>query len=325
MTVRRRLAGLVAPLLLTALPACGTGPLLPLRQDHAHLLHKVSETKSSKRTEFRELPSVPGESVPLHPTGHRSADPEQSNVLHTSIPLPDEPVKTKIDDPSPPAPAPELPPLVRAVHDLHDGKPEAAVAHLTAFDKPNQELLLQLLPPAVQVARMNLTPADPEESAAVVRQLESAVAVLTRRAGITVREAVLCSNVDGFGQYTPVRDRNALVKKTLYLLYVEVANVPCEPVSRTDGQKGYVTRLDVSMQVADEAGRAVEFVDAQSNDPVPVLRAEKAEFTRSPIHDYHVTARLQAPSRPGAYTVTVEVRDPKSGRTISRRVPFRVQ
>ena len=177
----------------------------------------------------------------------------------------------------------------------------------------------------VRVAQVNLSQLDPDEAATLARQFEAAASVLTKRTGLTVRKAVICSNVDGFGRYTPVRDRNGLRRQDLNFVYLEVGNVPCEPFTRRDGVEGFQTRLDVSMQVKDELGQVIEIIDAKTGRAGPKSTNEKVEFSWSPVRDYYVTARLQTPTRPGGYTVTMELRDPKTSTAVSRQIPFRVQ
>lgn len=217
------------------------------------------------------------------------------------------------------------PPLVAVVGAFHAGDPEAAVEHLNAFEKPNQELLLQLIPPLVRISQMNLNQPDTEEAATLARQFEAAAAVLTKRTGLNIKKSAICSNVDGFGRYTPVRDRNDLRRQYLNFVYLEVGNVPCEPHTRRDGAEGFQTRLDVSMQVKDELGQVIEIIDAKTGRAGPKSTDEKADFSWSPVREYYITARLQTPTRPGGYTVTMELRDPKTGTVVSRQIPFRVQ
>jgi hypothetical protein len=102
-------------------------------------------------------------------------------------------------------------------------------------------------------------------------------------------------------------------------LYVEVRNAPSVP-----GDDGYVTQLACTLQVRDAAGAVVELTD-QSRRSVPALAETKRDVTRSPVRDYFLLFRFPVPARPGSYTVAVEVRDPATGRTVSRTLPLRVQ
>jgi hypothetical protein len=324
----RRLTGLLAPAVLIVLPACGgNGPLFPFREDPpvfpppAKLASHPTEKVPFAGT---RPPIAPGETVLRHP---QSPVPDQP--LDHPVTVMVEAVKENFDNPispvsSNPPPVEPDPPLVAAVRDYLAGKPTAA-DRLKPLPPPNQDLLLQLLPPVARVAQMDLARPDAEETAVLARQFETAAAVLAKRAGLTVKKTVVCLNVKGYGKFLPARDRNDLRRGELYPLYVEVGNVPCEPVTRADGADGFQTLLEVSMQVTDDLGRVIEIIDDKTGQPGPKSTSLKTEFTRSPVRDYYVVAQMQAPARPGAYTVTIELRDPKSGTVVSRPVPFRVQ
>jgi hypothetical protein len=327
MPLPRRLTGLLAPAVLIVLPACGgNGPLFPVRDDPPSFPPAKVTAHPAEKVAFAgtRSPIAPGETVPRHPQF-----PEPDARPDHPVTVMVEGIKGNIDNPIPPAsPAPPPvepdPPLVAAVRDFVAGKPDAA-DRLKPLPPANQDALLQLLPPVVRVAQMDLTRPDAEETAALARQFETAAAVLARRAGLTVRKAVVCGDVKGFGKFLPVRDRNDLRRGETFLLYVEVENVPCEPVTRSDGADGFQTQLEVSMQVTDDLGKVIEIIDHKTGQPVAKSTSLKAEFSRSPVRDYYVVARVQAPARFGAYTVTIELRDPKSGTVVSRPVPFRVQ
>lgn len=323
MHVRRWLLGLVSPLALLVLPACGgNGPLLPLRDKPTPDGPPPVQTTSGKARpsgQFAVLPRAPGETISLHPVSAAPQPPPVEDPPTTAGVEPDRlpGLDIALEDPTPP--------LVRALQAFHDDQPERAIEHLKGFTPANQELLLQLIPAVVQASRANLTRPDADESAALARQFESAAAAVLKRAGLTVRKGVLCLAVDKYGVYTPVRDRNTLTKDSLYSIYLEVGNVPCVPVTRPDGVDGYQVRLECEMRVADEHGAVVEIVDVKTGVPGPSSKSSKSEFSRSPVHDYFVAATLQTPGRPGAYTVTFEVRDPRTGQSVSKPIPFRVQ
>lgn len=325
MAVRRWLLLLIAPAALLVLPACmGVGPLLPLRDRVIPEGPPPVKTTSSKAHptsgQFASAQHLqPGERIPLNPA---LAD------TRTSVPIPDPP---PAEQPTVVPPADAVPPLevfsplTLAFRAFQDNRPEEAVKHLEAFDKSNQELLLQLIPAVVQASKAKLDRPDAEEAATLARQFEAAAAAVLKRGGFGVRKAVVCLAVDGFGVYTPVSDPNGLRKGSLYSLYIELENVPCLPDVRSDGVKGYLTRLECEMRVTDEFGQTVEIQDLNTKTPGPKSTKSKSEFTRSPVRDFFLAAVLQTPSRSGAYTVTFEVRDPRTGRSVSKPIPFRVQ
>ena len=324
MPIRGRLLALCAPLLLLVLPACGGGgPLLPLRPKVDELPPPPVKTTSAKaRPPAGQFASLqPGERIVLNPPAA-----ETISVPIDTTPPADPPPTVSV----PPGELPPIdldPPLVLVFRAFHDNQPEKAIEHLKAFDKPNQELLLQLIPAVVQSSKANLTKADSEEAVAVARQFEAAAAVILKRTGFGIRKALVCLAVDGFGVYTLPKDPNAPLRRGApYSVYIELDNVPClADVRPEDGAKGFLTRLECEMRVTDEAGQTVEIMDVNTKTLGPKSTAAKSEFTRSPVRDYYLKAVLQTPTRPGAYTVTFEVRDPRTGRSVSKPIPFRVQ
>jgi hypothetical protein len=320
MAVRRWSLLVFAPVVLLALPACGgNGPLLPLRPQVDRLPPQPVKTTSSKARPTGQFASMtPGERIPLHQVAAevKVNTPLEEPPFHPPVTLPQfERVPSLEEPPSP---------LVFAFRAFHDNQPEKAIEHLKEFDSVNQELLLQLIPAVVQASKAKLDKPNTDEATALARQFEAAAATILKRTGFGVRKAVVCLAVDRFGVYKPVPDPNSLVKGRLYSVYLELENVPCLP-DVLEGVKGFLTRLECEMRVTDEFGQTVEIQDVQTKTLGPKSTTSKSEFTRSPVRDYFLAAVLQTPTRPGAYTVTFEVRDPRTGRSVSKPIPFRVQ
>jgi hypothetical protein len=305
---------------LLVLPACG--PRLPIPIHESQQFQASANTP--KRSDFASFPSVPGQTVSLHagPVEPYTQPPPKTSQIDISA-VPSEQALLPLPDVKP---KDELTPLTAALADFQANRPDAAVKHLEAFDKPNQELLLQLIPTLVQVSRLNLMQPDAEETATLAKQFESAAAIIAKRSKLTVRKAILCDGVAAFGKYTPVTDSQALMRGTTYLLYVEVGNVPSALTARPDGTEWYQTKLECSMQVKDEAGTPLEIVNVKNKDDGPknVIKDTKSELTRSAIHDYYIRSQFDTPSRPGLYSVSFEVRDPRTGQSVSKSISFRV-
>jgi len=324
MAVRRWLLLLIAPVSLLVLPACGgVIPLLPVRSTVDPYPPAVKTTSGKTHPTTGQFASMqPGERIQLNPT------PTVADNTRPSVPIIDDqpPEPPTVNPLADAVPALEpFSPLTLAFRAFQDNQPEKAVEYLQAFDKPNQELLLQLIPAVVQASKARLDRPDAEEAATLARQFEAAASAILKRSGFGVRKAAVCLAVDGFGVFTPVSDPNSLRKGSLYSVYVELENVPCLPDVRSDGVKGFLTRLECEMRVTDEFGQTVEIQDVKTKTLGPKSTSSKSEFTRSPVRDYFLAAVLQTPARPGAYTVTFEVRDPRTGRSVSKPIPFRVQ
>jgi hypothetical protein len=306
---------------LLACTACGPRIPIPVHDAQPRQVGVITP----KRSEFASYPTTPGQTVSLHagPVEPYSppAPPKTSQIDISQTPA--DIALPALPDVKPPKD--ELTPLTAALDDFQKNKTESAVKHLEAFDKPNQELLLQLIPTLVQVSRLNLMQPDAEETATLAKQFESAAAIIAKRAKLTVRKTVLCDSVKSFGLYTPVNDTQSLMRGTTYLLYVEVGNVPSALINRTDGD-WYQTKLDCSMQVKDDTGTPLEIVNVKNKDDGPrnVIKETKSELTRSAIHDYYIRSQFDTPSRPGLYSVSFEVRDPRTGQSVSKSISFRV-
>ena len=98
-------------------------------------------------------------------------------------------------------------------------------------------------------------------------------------------------------------------------------NLGCHPSG-----DGYLTRAETQLEVRDAKGLLVEQIDPNDyRQRVRVVRFPLEDRSRSPVRDYFQPYQLQIPSQAGVYTVTVEVREPSSGRTArSQPAEFRV-
>lgn len=269
-------------------------------------------TAKKDRTEFAMYPKAPGERVALHPE-------PQAEAVATS-PLTDPP-----EAPVPVAAAPPAePPLVRIVRAYVDGKPDVAVALIRALDPGSQELLLQLIPAVVRVAQTSPAKASPHEVGVLAGQLDAAAAGLAARAPLMIEKVCFCEAFQTFGHYKPLANQQVLKPGRLAALYTEIRNVPSEPAVDPREGEGYVTKLVRSIEVRDAAGGAIEMID-RAGKRGPKIQETREDFSRSPLRDYFVLFQFETPTKPGTYVVTVEVRDPQSGRAVSKPVPFRVQ
>jgi hypothetical protein len=221
-------------------------------------------------------------------------------------------------------PAPE-PPLLAAMRAYVENRPDDAIRHLEKLDKPNQEFALAVMPVLARGAAMNLAAPDPQEAAHLVEQLSGAAARLESKAAMKVEKVAFCKRATGFGRFDPWPEAEPYRPNDLAVLYVEVRNVGSAPAPGPAGE-GWVSRAVVSLEVRDAKGGLVEQIDpADYRQRVPVARFEHADHTRSPLRDYSRTYRIKIPPTPGVYTVTVEVKDPASGRSArSQPAEFRV-
>ncbi len=264
-------------------------------------------------TAFAELPHAPGDRVLRHP---------ELVEVPTVTPTPPKAVETK-----PPAvfvATPVDPPLVAAVRATLASKPAQAADALRGLEPPNAGLMQELLPPVVELSRADLGRAGPVELGVLTDRVEQALAPLAARGVMTIPKAVFCESLRGYGQYRPLPPGYAYGPGDVAEVYVEVRNVPSVRVEASDGGY-YLTHLRSTLRVRDKAtGLAVELTDAEGR-PVPALRVEQRDESRSPVRDYFKGFRVPVPQRPGRYVLTVEFLDPDTQRSVSQALTFDVR
>jgi hypothetical protein len=322
---RRPLVTFVA-LFAVPLPAClhVAGPPQPKdNQDDK----KAEQTKIAARATdgpprvlFAELPSRPGAVVPTkiapgHATGATAQKPADPQPAKTGDPV--QPAgKAPEPDPFPvhqvSQPPPE-PPLVAAVRAHAEGRPDRAIEILRALDKPNQDAVLAVLPILARLGAADLNN-DSVTVAALVDQLHAVAARLEPRAALRIDKVAFCNDVSGFGRFVPRPDNHPYRPNERAQLYLEVRNLGSQPTA-----DGFVTHVHAAVEIKDAHGRLVEQIPPPPDDwrrRVPVVRFEKQLVSRTPLHDFHVLYLFPAPTTPGVYTVTVELRDATGRRTV---------
>ena len=300
----------VFPVLLAAglptLPACVT----TFVNDPADTI----ATEKRKPSEFALYPRAPGERVALHPEAKADAVAVE--------------VRPPVEPPDPPGPlpiaTPSDPPLVRIVRAYLDGQPDVAIQLIRTLDPATQDLLQQLVPAVVQASQMNLGRAGPLEVMVLSGRLDKAAAGLAAKAPLMIERVYFCEDIKSFGHYWPLANQQVLKPGRITQLYTEVRNVPSEPVVDPNEGEGFVTKLVRSIELRDAAGAVIELTDRHGKR-WPKIQDTKQDFSRSPLRDYCVLFQFDTPKKPGTYTVTVELRDPQSGRAVSKPTTFRVQ
>jgi hypothetical protein len=205
-----------------------------------------------------------------------------------------------------------------------DDRPEDAIHQINQLHQPNQDLMLQLIPVLVRLSQIDFSKTEPRELAVLRTPLEDAAGTLALRGSLDLGPVCFCKDVKEFGRYDPYPDRQSFSPGTPLTLYAEVRNVRREPVTNPTHGEGYETKLAVEVRVVNEVGTLVPLMD-RSGQLVPTLQDMKRDVTRSPVRDSAVVFRFPAPNKPGSYGVRFEVREPASGRSVSRTITLRVQ
>lgn len=313
--------GLFGVLLIA--PGCALMP--EIRMDS---FEPVSTSTAPPKTTFGELITAPGQSVaknpgvvpdepqPIPPTVIAKAPPTAGTVP-PPMPRIEPPPQPGSSTPGPDAPL--LPPLfphratldtpfLAAVRAYQDGRPDYALEHLRHLPSSSQDVLIKLLPAAARSAEGHLH--DPAEATDVLRQIESAAAVLRPRSELRMDVIRLCSKWTDYGEYDPVPAGQSLRPGAYLFLYAEVRGVVPEEVPFKDGEPGYLIRFRAAFRCKG-GGKLKE--------------ESKSYFrhTRSPARDICVPYGFTAPETPGFYVVEFELTD-TAGRKAKQSIEFRV-
>ncbi len=191
-------------------------------------------------------------------------------------------------------------------------RPADAVRFLERYDRPNQDLLLCLLPLAVRLSEGSLTQASPQEVSAILAELNSVMAPLRPRAALTISKMCCCRSIEKFGSYEPFPQQYRFRPNTLIQVYVELQHFTTEghgPICRT--------RLASSVRIRDINNLIVWRQDfPQDSHP---------DQSRTPRHDYFLNCSFRVPQLPpGPYTLAIHVTDVPTQRTAERVLDFSV-
>jgi hypothetical protein len=268
------------------------------------------------KMEFAVLPRVPGTVALKNNPPPKQPNPAVEPVAPTQ---PGDPVRTAHNNEPGPFPfaqpfaPPPDPPLVGALRAYMDGRPERALEFMRALDRPNQEFVLSVLPLLVRGATADLN-RDAVANAVLADQLHATAARLEPRAALRVEKALFCRDVRGFGRYTPRSDSDPYRPHEIAQLYLELRNLASVPAN-----DGYATSVNALVEVRDAENRLVPQIDPEDKPRyarrVSVVKFDKVESSRSPLHDFHILYYFSVPQAPGVYTITVELRDPAGRRT----------
>jgi hypothetical protein len=322
MSLRKWLLGKVAALGAALLSGCVSSPVDPTLDPREHVPALPPNLRAhAPESPYHQLPdpgNLPPEAI-RRPERHEEPPPLKVEAAPTPPAPPSQPPTDSDTTQSArvvpasqrqeiikPAPPPDEPLLV-AMRDYlqKPPRPDHALDALSHYEKPNQEMLLVVLPFAARLTGENVGAMRPDEAAILADKLQDIEDRLRQRAALHIEKMLFARKIDDFGVYVAREPVNGIhtfeggfgdqVGEEV-LVYLELRNVS----SRQRGDL-YETRLVGTVELIDW--------DNQS--------AYKRDFTppphlgRSARRDFFVKCSFSVPRKvpPGRYTMRVEIRD----------------
>ena len=206
------------------------------------------------------------------------------------------------------------PPLLAALRCYLEKKPREALDHLAQFDKLNQELLICLLPLAVQLAEAE-KPSERQSAPWPWNSLKASCTACTR-APLLVEKMCLCQCIKGFGNYEEMPEGHVFQPGEQLRVYAELRNFSSERHEANGQPAVFLTRLSSTAEIRDKEKKSVWKQPLQRDEP---------DRSQTPRHDYFDHYRFYLPDlRPGWYTLEVTVEDLATHRKARREVDLKV-
>jgi hypothetical protein len=202
--------------------------------------------------------------------------------------------------------------LLKTLRAFERKHPDEAIEHLKATDPLNQQILLALIPPLVQISDSKLDAMRPDEIDRMLSPLERVHGLLRTKASLHIRNASLCRDVHGFAKISRFNARHEYRPGDVVYLYLEMANFSCVP--QPNGE--YAVNLATYLEWRDSAGNLVTQHQPKS----------EPDIVSSQPHDYYRAYRFGVPASTPAGTCTLGIRvvDLPTGREARKTVDFRV-
>ncbi|KAA0214638.1 MAG: hypothetical protein DYG94_08200 [Leptolyngbya sp. PLA3] len=192
--------------------------------------------------------------------------------------------------------------------------PGAADAPLTSdLFTPNEQTQFEAARSLLDAIR-----AGEENPDAAADAAEQIAQDLAEQMPLRLDRAVLCSRVEGFGQYTEFAGNTLLAGRSQrVILYVELSRFGHSEIPGTDGQPRYAVDLSQRVEIYHEPDGVLAMA-------TPTLADRRV--SRNKFHDYYVVTAIDLPETltVGQYGVRVTMRDRSDDSTAEVVVPLTI-
>jgi hypothetical protein len=208
------------------------------------------------------------------------------------------------------------PPVLLAFRYFLDKRPDLAIEQLAHYDKVSQDVLLCLLPLAVQLTEGG--PGSPRQAALALAQMDSMRVLLRALAPLVIEKLCFCKSIRGFGDYEPLPEDYVFQPGEHVRIYAELRNFISEQCESEPGRPVFITRLAswAEIRTNDENHEQVWKQEFRRDNP------DRSQTQRNDYFDHY---HFWLPElRPGLYTLELNVTDLATKRAVRRSLDFRV-
>lgn len=135
---------------------------------------------------------------------------------------------------------------------------------------------------------------------------------------LTIQRAELCTKVEGYGVFTPLKSRRLLARRAhRAIVYVELDDFASKPATGESGAAGYKVHLEQEVSVFHDSDGVLAWRTAAQ--PVE-------DFSRNRRREFYTVQVIELPEAltVGAYRLKVSVRDKATGALAESIIPFEV-
>lgn len=133
---------------------------------------------------------------------------------------------------------------------------------------------------------------------------------------LAIREAMLCSRVDGFGVYTPLAGPKMLAgRRNPAIVYVELEHFTHRSATGADGEPGYIVELGQELSLYHDADGLLAWRQPEQ---------QVKDFSRNRRRDFFIVQRIDLPETlsVGSYRLKITMRDKATGAVAERILPI---
>lgn len=204
-------------------------------------------------------------------------------------------------------------PIVLAVHEFLEGRPEKALEHLSGYPSEDQEMLLQLVPVITGVDKSKQHAGVASQKKQVwLNTLNDFSAKLRSSASLEIEQLMFCEQVKGYGKVRPLATAT-FRPGDIVCVYVQLQNL----TDRQTKEGCYATRLTCHLEIRNASCKVV-WSDTPKSAPDESLVPRNDHYSQ-------IELPIKSDLPPGFYTLRVRITDVDTERVADKTLDFRIE